>query len=886
MPISQDDQEELDEQAVGGLEIEAPADDEPEVEELPDGSAIVSLEGDAKEAADKTDFYANLAEDMDEGELKSIATELLEKIKLDKEARKKRDEQYEEGLRRTGLGKDAPGGAQFNGASKVVHPCLAEACVDFESAAIKEIFPPNGPVKTQILGKDTEKKQAKAYRKAQHMNLQLTKEIQSYRPELEQMLTQLPLGGSQYMKMFWNFKLKRPDVEFVPIDNIILPYSATNFYTSSRATHMMELDEVEYLNRINTGLWRDVDIIVASQEPDRTKAEKANDKIEGKDKTAYNEDGLRIDYEVYTTWEFEEDEYATKGEPAPYIITVDETTQTVLSIYRNWEENDELQQKLDWIVEYVFIPWRGAYGIGLPHLIGGLSGAATGALRALLDSAHINNAATLLKMKGARLSGQSDEVAVTQIQEIEGSAGVDDIRKLAMPMPFNPPSTVLFQLLGWLTDAAKGVVSTAEEKISEAGNNMPVGTAMALIEQGSKVFSAIHARLHASQEKTLAILHRLNRMYMDNEVRIDDELIVRKEDYEGDMDVIPVSDPQIWSETQRFAQINAVSQRAAAVPGLYDLRTVEKRILQMMKVPDFEELLAKSPEPKRMNPVNENVAMLMGSPALAFITQDHLSHIAVHIDFMQNPALGGNELAIPKFAPLCIEHLKQHIAMLYTVMMYEKASAAAGQELSDFMKMGDEVDQAVEQLLAAASPMINQEVLQTIQPIEDVIKKAVDLMRSMQMPPPVDPSQVQMQLGQAEIERKKAADQQKFELDKAKLNVDQQEAANKAQAEQVKLQQDIAEMQAKQQQFIEEMRLEREKIAADLEANMREMQIKLTTNMQDNQTAINISSMRVASGQGTGNLKDGDGIDPGRLMAAGGLVTEENVVEPPPSAVE
>jgi len=410
-----------------------------------DGSVII--EDLMSVEVSESDFYENLAEKLPETLLTQVAEELHEAVTRDKESRKKRDEQYEEGLRRTGLGDDAPGGAEFDGASRVVHPVLAEACVDFSSRAIRELFPAQGPVKTSVVGETTPQKLERAERKKRFMNWQLTSQIGEYRAELEQLLTQLPMGGSQYQKFWYDEKLGRPRTEFVPIDDIYLPYSATDFYTTPRLTHRQLISRSEFQSRVKSGLYRDVFITDPNHLPESSASEQANDKIEGREEDGYNEDGLREVWEVQVNWAFEEDTFSA-GEPPPYILTIDEDTHKILSIYRNWRESDARFRKLDWIVEWKFIPWRGAYAIGLPPLIGGLSAALTGSLRALLDSAHINNAASMLKLKSGRVVGQNTQVNVTQVTEIEGPAGIDDIRKLAMPMPFNPPSPVLLELMG------------------------------------------------------------------------------------------------------------------------------------------------------------------------------------------------------------------------------------------------------------------------------------------------------------------------------------------------------------------------------------------------------------------------------------------------------
>jgi hypothetical protein len=307
---------------------------------------------------------------------------------------------------------------------------MAEACVDFASRAIKELFPPDGPTRTKILGDIDEQKVAIAERKRDYMNWQLTEQIEEFVDEQEQMLTQLPLGGSQYLKIWYDEKKKRPCAQFLPIDNVLLPFATANFYTSPRVTEVDDISEWEFRTRIRSGIYRDTSYVRATMDPEPTGPQKATDKIEGRSPND-NEDGLRRVYHVYTWLELKNDPYS-KGESAPYILMIDEIETEVLGLYRNWEDGEETMAKLDWIVEFKFIPWRGAYAVGLPHLIGGLSAALTGALRALLDSAHINNAATLLKLKGAKVSGQSQQVEVTQVAEIEAAPGVDDVRKLAV----------------------------------------------------------------------------------------------------------------------------------------------------------------------------------------------------------------------------------------------------------------------------------------------------------------------------------------------------------------------------------------------------------------------------------------------------------------------
>ena len=772
--MAQDAEMDYYEEALG-LE---PGDVEEEVIELEDGSVVVNYK--EKQSPRKNpEFYENLAEVLDEGTLQALATEYLDLIDADKESRTQRDKQYEEGLRRTGLGKDAPGGATFDGASKVVHPVMAEACVDFAASTAKELLPPDGLVKSNIKGEADRVKEQTAERKVNFLNWQLTEQVPEYRDEMEQLLTQLPLGGSQFLKWRWDEEQKRPICEWVAIDNILLPYASTNFYTAQRVTEVQDITEDTFLQRVEAGIYIDIDSEYSSDAPlnDQTRSEKANNKIEGKDMPSKNIDGLRRVYEITCFMRLDEDDQ-TEGQRAPYILMIDETTSKVLGLYRNWEANDEKFEKLDWYVEFKFIPWRGAYAIGLPHLIGGLSAALTGALRALLDAAHINNSQTLLKLKGGRIGGQSDRIEPTQVVEIEGAPGVDDVRKIAMPMPFNQPSSVLFNLLGWLTDAAKGVVTTAEEKIGEANNNMPVGTAQALIEQGAKVFSSIHARLHRSQAKSLAIISRINHWYLEEMDNQSGEAIEVR-DFSYNNDVRPVSDPNIFSETQRLAQNQAILQMAAsAPPGMFDIRAAYRRVLLQLKVPNVDEILPNPLGAKESNPALENVAMTMGRPAAAYPDQDHISHIKIHLEYAMNPAYGGNPVIGPTFAPNALEHIKQHLTLHYLQSMRAYVAQASGGRDTLELHQEKPLDLESQQALALASQMVGQDSQMIMQPYVQQIQQLAQKVQQakeaqLQQAASADPTaQVILKTQMAETQRKQAESQAKMQIEQAKSQQD------------------------------------------------------------------------------------------------------------------
>lgn len=822
-------------------------DEDTGVRDTEDGGAMVTLENEENHQL-QTEHFANIVDDIDQKTLKKIVDDLITKIERDKDARKKRDEQYEEGIRRTGLGDDAPGGAQFAGANKVVHPLMTEACVDFSARAMKELFPSNGPVRSKIIGKQEKAKLDKAERKAKYMNWQLTEQMLEFRSELEQLTTQLPLGGVQYMKLFWNKDLNRITSEFIPVDDVYLPFAASNFHTAERKTHVQYITKYEYEKRVRAGMYREVDLGMADG-IDYSKATKANDKIEGREDNSYNEDGLRTVFEITTAADLEGDDFL------PYVITVDKATEKCLAVYRNWDPRDEsFKEPLVSIVEFPFVPWRGAYPIGLTHMIGGLSGAATGALRALLDSAHISNIPTLLKLKGGP-NGQNVNPQPTEVIELDGGINVDDVRKIAMPMPFNPPSPVLMSLLGFLVDAGKGVVQTTFEKLSDQDPNMPVGTTLALIEQGMVVFSSIHSRLHNSMAQVLKVMHRLNSAYLTEEMVIDEfgEKMVDPSDFDGPLDVIPVSDPNIFSETQRFAQVQAVQQRAMALPQLYDVRKVEELFLKQLKIPEGEELLIPKPEPKDIDPIQENFAASVGKPIGALYHQEHIAHLRVHLAFLQSPMFGQNPIISQMFLPAIVAHIKDHLLMHYMKITNQglKSASDSGQLSDDAMQEAQaavEIQQAIEQA-------IPPEFLQ-------IVNQAYEQAQQMQPPTPQDPTQVAADVQKQSIAQRAQSDQMRLEAQKQR---DQVQAQTQVQRDVVQAQTQAQRdaVQADLQKRQDELALQTELLKQDREdaRKQAELATRLAMNREDNETAKELTAVEVASGERT-SMTTGTGINP------------------------
>ena len=752
-----------------------------EVTDTDDGGAIVTM-GEDEEKAPNKEWFDNIADTIDDAEKNTLATRLLEDLERDKKARERREKDYEEAIKRTGLGKESPGGADFEGASKAVHPMLTEATVDFASRAIKELMPPNGPVKVYVPGDNPERDRLKkGDRVKNYMNWQFLIQMPEFRTELEQLLTQLPLGGSQYMRMVYDSKKKRPVPTYWPSDDVYVPYAASNFYTAERLTFVDHITEFEFGQRVKSGMYSDLgpDIGKMVGQEEQSKPSQATDAVEGKEPVdAYNEDGLRNEYEVMCWCDQLEDNH----DYAPYRITIDGASQKIVAINRNWEEEDENQQPLYWAVEFPFIPWRGACSIGLGQMIGSLSGAATGALRALLDSAHMNNLPTLIRLKGANFSGQSKELKVAAVTEIEGGIAGDDIRKLIMPVPFNPPSNVLLELLGVVTDLGRGMVQTTFEKLGEQSTQMPVGTTLALIEEGMTVFSAIHLRLFGAMNMVLRILSRIDRMYADDEEMKNDvgEVLAYRKDFDPPNDILPVADPEIFSDVQRMAQLQVIADRAAQMPEVYNIKAVERRILERTKIPNPDELLLPDDTPEEQNAVNENAAMTMGRPVSAFPLQDHLAHLQVHLDYAQSPLLGMNPLIAPRFIPMLMGHIIEHVALYYVKYNIDMLQATTGmddEELSKLMRLHDpEVREELDKNLAMQSQEVVPAVDNVLSGVLPIIQQLQEVMQSLQPEepaPPEDPNAM------AAIEQEREADQARDSRERERVNltlVDKREA--------------------------------------------------------------------------------------------------------------
>lgn len=779
------------------LDLERPEGSEIELHD--DGTATFRLEGDVEDRDEE--HTANLAASLEPGRLAEIARDLLDAIEIDKESRQRRDQQYAEGLRRTGLGDDAPGGAPFNGASRAVHPMLTEAAVDYAARVCSELLPPEGPVKAAVVGTPTDAKVDRAERVARWMNYQWTELMPSAANEMEVGFSQEGLGGAFYVKPV--VVNRQPDFEVAHIDMVHRPATDGDFYKQPRITHEMPTDRLTFEENVTAGVWLDVVNTVTSDSTiEQTNASEANDRIIGRDAPMENIDEVRTVYETSMLLRLK----GPDDELLPYLVTVDEQSQQILAIYRNWDEGDPNKTRLDYLIEFPFLPWRGGYPIGFAQMIGGLSGAASGALRALLDSALLATMPTGVKLKGGTTAGgQNIRPQPGSTTEVAGSLAQDpDIRKTYMQLEFPQPSAVLFQLLGFLVDAGRGVVRTSFDEFNKMNGEMPVGTANMMIEQGLKTFGSVFARQHRAMRRLLKMLWHINRRTIDNEVVVDKfgELMISREDFEGPMTVSLVSDPRIFTDTQRMASAQLIAARSDAyvqkgLPSPYKIRQIELGVMRAAKVVDPEQYLQDAPEPRQLNAAAENVAVSSGFPVKAFSGQDHEAHIAQHVVYMSSPLFGGNPALAMKILPPLVQHVGEHIALWYADAMTlatnqllrdtfsdERITVEALQSVSGF-------EVQLDRLMAEVTPNVMLQAQEVLGPALDAVAKAQELIQKMAPPTPMDPSVVAMmdvrrqeQADKAAAEAKRLEGARKSEETQSRLALEAQDkAADREQAD-------------------------------------------------------------------------------------------------------
>ena len=797
----------------------APADDLM-VETLPDGDVLIGdPELDDIEESD-SGFDANLAEEIDARELSAKGAELVSFYENDEAARDEWKTRYKAGLRTL----DPDGGLDqgederaTRGLSIVVHPLIAEAATQFNAKAIAELYPSGGPIKSVIIGQPDEEIEEQGRRVREFMNYQITEEMPEYFPDLDQMLFHLPLVGQTFKKVWWDVNLDRQCSQFVKAEDFCVAPESKDLYTSPRYTHVIRMPKNDYNRYVQNGYYLQTS---DAGSDDVDPADSVIGEIEGVDEYDDSNDDIitLLEMHVYDLFdgidgeEMDEEDEDDNAVALPYVITIDYDNQKIVSVRRNWREDDEMKKRRDWFVSYKFLPGLGFYGFGLYHMIGGLGKAATGSLRALLDSAAFSNMQGGFKLRG-RVTGGDVQVNPGEFVDLDST--VDDVNKAIMPLPFKEPSGSLFNLLGFMVEAGQRFASTADLNVGDVNPNAPVGSTVALIEQGSKAFSAIHKRLHYSQGQEFKMLAALNAENLPEEFtfsRAGAAETIYAADFDDRIDIVPVSDPNIFSTAQRIAQAQAVLQMAQAAPQLHDMYEAYKRMYEAIRIQNIDEILKKPEEAVQMDCIDENMSVMYGKPIRAFIEQDHEAHIAVHMQFLQDPSLAGNPGA-KTMQPILIAHIAEHIALLYRLRM-QASVAMPLPPLPDFKDPNfkfEDVDPEQDRI-------ISQRAAEVVRAAPQM--KQIEAIRGVgqQGQGQGNPLEYAQQLAKLETEALTARTQAQIAADQAKaqsnIQIKQAEAKQDMQIEMAKAQ---ADLQAKVTKLEAELQLEREKNAAKLE---------------------------------------------------------------------
>ena len=629
-----------------------------------DGGVIVDFsENVAMEATgDIAEWYGDLSETLDEDDLGIIANDVIDNYEADKDSRAEWESMFERGFDLLGL-KLEQGTEPFEGACTAVHPLLIESAVKFQSKASGELFPVGGPVKTQILGKSTPEKELQSNRVQNFMNYQLTEQMPEYFDEFERMLFHLPLIGSAFKKLYYDATLKRPASEFIPIDQFYISYYATNLRNADRYTHVIYRSPVEIAKDIRAGVYQDVDLPTPSQGDMPAFTEKM-DTILGLSPSS-DHDPQYILLEQHCYLDIEDDDVSL-----PYIVTVEQQSRRVLSIRRNYKQDDPNKEKISHFVHYRFVPGFGFYGLGLIHFLGNLTMSATAAMRSLIDAGQFANLPGGFKAKGVRMVGDNDPIAPGEFKEVEAT-GID-LSKAIVTLPYKEPSATLHQMLNFVTVAGQKFADSTEQVISDAASYGPVGTTMALLEASSKFFSAIHKRIHKSQKDEFNILARIDYDYLPSEYPYDvpyEDRSIFKRDFDGRIDIVPVSDPNIPSNAHRMMMANMALQMAQqSPPGMFNLEALNRTILNAANMPNVEEILPPKIEPKPMDPVSDIMAATKGIPIAAFPGQNHDAHIQVKMAYLQDPMNGANPV-MERIRPILESNIQEHSILKYQEQM-------------------------------------------------------------------------------------------------------------------------------------------------------------------------------------------------------------------------
>lgn len=636
---------------------------------------LIEIDPDGEDDAlpDEEDWSRNLLDGPNADKTGSLASDIVDLVDDDKKTRKPWVRLFKRGLELMGLTKADLDDGPFPGAATVVHPLLTEAIVQFWARALAEVFPSEGPVKGKVLGRQSEERTESAERVADHMNYQLTMEDRGYRGDTSRMLFHIGAHGGAYRKTYRNTVMDRTEGVHVKVEDFIVPYTATSLESAPRFTHRLWKTPNELKKAQRDGLWVECDLSAPTEE-EEDEAEEATAEVERKEKSGVSDVDARHEiYECYIDRHLPDldPHHDPDGIELPYIVTVERQSTKLLSIRRNWHQDDPIREKRIYFTPYEYVPGFGFYPLGLFHLIGTLSEAATGSLRAVLDGAATASlqGGFITKDVAGRLGTDNDSLVIEPGSYKVVDATSAELKDGIYTPDFKPPAPVLFQLLGLLIESGRTMASVPETMVGEGDNRGPVGTTVALIEQGMKVFSTVHQGLHASAGHEFRIRYEINKEYAPADGYVydvhGDEKEVYREDYGPHTDIVPVSDPNIFSTAQRLAIAQAVYQLSMDNPDIYDKLEVHRRLLEAMKTPDYEGLLIDPDKMMPLDPVAENQCLLTQKPISVFPEQDHQSHITVHLAFLQNPGFGGHPEVYPLIEAQAKAHIAQHLAALH-----------------------------------------------------------------------------------------------------------------------------------------------------------------------------------------------------------------------------
>jgi hypothetical protein len=735
--------------------------EDPESVTIGDGSMEITIEP-GKDSKEDEEFNKNLAEDMDEGQLTELAGDLLGDFESDVASRRDWLETYVDGLELLGMRLEERT-EPWPGACSVYHPLLSEALVKFQSETIMETFPAAGPVKTKIVGKDTPEKEQAAERVRDDMNYQLTEVMAEYRPEHERLLWGLGLAGNAFKKIYFDPYIGRQVAVYVPAEDMVVPYGASNLETAERVTHVMRKTKNELRKLQVAGFYRDIDLgdpTLVLDEVEKKIAEKMGFQASSDDRFKILE--MHVDL-ILPGDEDKDDKGHETGIALPYVVTIEKSTQNILSIRRNWDPEDETKQKRQHFVHYGYVPGFGFYHLGLIHLIGAFSKSGTMLMRQLVDAGTLSNLPGGFKARGLRVKGDDTPIAPGEFRDVDVPSGT--MRDNIMPLPYKEPSQVLMSLMNQIIDEGRRFATAADLNVSDMSAQAPVGTTLAILERSLKIMSAIQARIHFSMKQEFKLLKGIIRDYAPTEYSYEPEegdRKARQEDYDM-VEVIPVSDPNAATMSQKVVQYQAVMQMAAASPQIYDMAELNKQMLEVLGIKNISKLIPTADDQNPKDPVSENMAIINGKPVKAFIYQDHQAHMATHMSAMQDPKMAqmiGQSPMAQQISAAMQAHIAEHLAFEYRNQIEKQLGVTLPPPDE---KLPEEIEVNLSRMIAEAA----QKLLQQNQ------SEAQQAQAQQQQQDPLIQIQMQeLQLKAQDMEIKKAKTMADIELEKARLQLD------------------------------------------------------------------------------------------------------------------